>query len=268
MSTSEIRHFSLNGAPFTKEIGDNELWLPTSKKALVEEIVEAIRARESLALGGDAGVGKNCVLRAVRQALPPKEFRITYCQNATLGRRDFYRQLCLVLGLTPSATAAALFHAVTQHVDELATQRQHPVFIIDEAHLLHPDTLDHLHILMNYEWDSRSLLSLVLVGLPELLPRLALKRNRSLYTRLHHRLVVEPLAPEDTAEYLRFRLARVGCEREIFTADAMSLLHEAAQGSLREIDRLATRALRLAARGKKKLVEKDHLLAVREEMPS
>ena len=121
---------------------------------------------------------------------------------------------------------------------------------------------------MNYEWDSRSLLSLVLVGLPELLPRLAMTRNRSLYTRLHHRLIVEPLTPEDTAEYLRFRLARVGCDREIFTADAMGLLHEAAQGSIREIDRLATRALRLAARGKKKLVEKDPLLAVREEMPS
>src|SRR5262245_29819328 len=216
MSSSEIRHFSLTGAPFTKEIGDHELWLPTSKKSLVDEIVEAIRARESMALGGDAGVGKNCVLRAVRQALPPKEFRITYCQNATLGRRDFYRHLCLVLGLTPSATAAALFHAVTQHVDELATQRQHPVFIIDEAHLLHPDTLDHLHILMNYEWDSRALLSLVLVGLPELEDRLALRRNRSLYSRLHHRITIDALGPDDTAEYVRMRLQRSGCERELF----------------------------------------------------
>ena len=42
----------------------------------------------------------------------------------------------------------------------------------DEAHLLHPDTLDHLHILLNYEWDSRALLSLVLIGLPELFDRL------------------------------------------------------------------------------------------------
>jgi len=27
--------------------------------------------------------------------------------------------------------------------------------------------LDHLHVLANYEWDSRALLSLVLGGLPE-----------------------------------------------------------------------------------------------------
>lgn len=140
------------------------------------------------------------------------------------------------------------------------------MFILDEAHLLHQDTLDHLHILMNYEWDSKALLSLILVGLPELLERLALKRNRSLFTRLHHRVIIDPLTPEDTAEYLRFRLGRVGCDRELFTADAVALLHEAAQGSMRDIDRLATRALRLAARTKKKLVEKDHLIAV--EAPS
>jgi general secretion pathway protein A len=268
MTNSEIRHFTLDGAPFTKEIGDTELWLPASKKDIVDEIIEAIRSRESLLLFGDPGAGKNCLLRAVRHALSSKEFRLTYCHNATLGRRDFYRQLCQALGLAPSATAAALFYAVSQNVNELAMQNQHPVFILDEAHLLHQDTLDHLHILMNYEWDSKALLSLVLVGLPDLLERLSLKRNRSLYSRLHHRLVLEPLTPEDTAEYLRFRLARVGCERELFTSDAVSLLHEAAQGSMRDIDRLATRALRLAARMKKKLVEKDHLLSVREEIPS
>jgi type II secretory pathway predicted ATPase ExeA len=268
MTTAEIKHFGLKAGPFTKEIDDTELWLPTSKRGIVEEIVEVAQARESMGIFGDPGVGKNCLLRAVRHALSPKEFRLTYCQNATLGRRDFYRQLCQALGLTPSATAAALFHAVTQHVSELAQQRQHPVFILDEAHLLHQDTLDHLHILMNYEWDSKALLSLILVGLPELLERLALKRNRSLFTRLHHRVIIDPLTPEDTAEYLRFRLGRVGCDRELFTADAVALLHEAAQGSMRDIDRLATRALRLAARTKKKLVEKDHLIAVRQEAPS
>jgi type II secretory pathway predicted ATPase ExeA len=64
------------------------------------------------------------------------------------------------------------------------------VFLIDEAHLLHQDTLDHLHILLNYARDSRALLSLILVGLPELRERLALRHNRSLHSRLHHRLEV------------------------------------------------------------------------------
>jgi type II secretory pathway predicted ATPase ExeA len=86
--------------------------------------------------------------------------------------------------------------------------------------------------------------------------------HRSLYSRLHTRLRVEPLSPEDTAEYLRIRLQRVGCERELFGSDAVAMLHESASGALRDIDRLATAALKEAARRKKKLVERDVLSRV------
>ena len=71
----------------------------------------------------------------------------------------------LALGLQPSATAAGVFYAVSTLVEDLARERVHPVFLLDEAHLLHQDTLDHLHILLNYAWDSRALLSLILVGI-------------------------------------------------------------------------------------------------------
>ena len=176
-----LTHFGLREPPFSKEIPDGELWLPSSKQAVVDELVDAVEERTSVVLVGDPGVGKTCVLRAFRKRLPEAAFRLTYCHNVTLGRRDFYRQLCIALGLSPSVTAAGVFHAVATHVKDLGQDRIHPVFLLDEAHLLYQDTLDHLHILLNYEWDSRALLSLVMVGLPELLDRLSMRRNRSLY---------------------------------------------------------------------------------------
>jgi type II secretory pathway predicted ATPase ExeA len=97
----------------------------------------------------------------------------------------------------------------------------------------------------------------VLVGLPELQARLERRHNRSLYSRLHTRLRIDPLVPDDTAEYVRHRLHLAGCDREIVTSDAIAMLHEATLGALRDLDRLATAALRLAARRKKKLVERD-----------
>jgi hypothetical protein len=48
-------------------------------------------------------------------------------------------------------------------------------------------------------------------------------------------------------------------EREIFTADAIALLHEAASGGMRDLDRLPTGCLREAARKKRELVERDLL---------
>jgi general secretion pathway protein A len=249
--------FGLKEPPFSKEVPDGELWLPTSKEVVVDSLLDALGERASVVLTGEPGVGKTCVLRALRHRIPTAGFRLTYCHNATLGRRDFYRQLCVALGLTPSATAAAVFYAVSTMVEDLAKERVHPVFLLDEAHLLHQDTLDHLHILLNYQWDSRALLSLVLVGLPELNDRLALRRNRSLFSRLHYRLAIDALSPDDTAEYLRMRLRRAGCERELFASDAAALLHEATAGGMRDLDRLAAAALREAARKRRRLVERE-----------
>lgn len=248
-------HFHCQQPPFSKEIPDSELWSPPSLTAILDAILEALLERQSAFLVAEPGFGKTCLLRALRLRLVVGAYRLTYCHNATLGRRDFYRQLCTALGLTPAATAAAVFNAINLHVDMLARDRIHPVFILDEAHLLHQDTLDHLHILLNYDYDSKPLLSLLLVGLPELELRLGGKHNRALYTRLHVRLRVPALTVADSAAYLAHRLGRVGAPRDLFHEDAIAALHGATQGGMRELDRLATDAMKLAAERRKARID-------------
>ncbi len=261
MSTPRwLGYFGLQAPPFSKEIADAELWVPSSRKLIVDEIVDACHDRGHVLLTGEPGVGKTCVLRSVRHRLPETGFRLTYCHNATLGRRDFYRQLCLAIGLHPKATAAAVFYSISEHVQDLDTERVHPVFLLDEAHLLHQQVLEHLHILSNYNWDSSALLSLVLVGLPELDERLRLRKNRSLWSRIQTRIHLGDAQPEDTNEYVQHRLARAGCTRDVFDSDALALLHEATDGRLRDIDRVATHAITAAARRKLKRVDR-HLIA-------
>ena len=248
MSAQWLSHFRLSNAPFSKEIDDAHLWVPSSRQTVVDDLVEACSERGHVMLTGEPGVGKTCVLRALRKRLPEAGFRLTYCHNATLGRRDFYRQLCLALGLSPKASAAGVFYEVSSHIKQLGQERTHPVFLLDESHLLHQDVLDHLHILANYEWDSRALLSLVMVGLPELSDRLNLRRNRSLFSRVHTRLTLAEATPQDSAEYVAFRMESAGGTQDAFTSDALTLLHEATGGRLRDIDRVCTEALKRAAR--------------------
>lgn len=252
-----LAHWGLTEAPFTKEIGDADLWVPASRKPSVERLVDTCRERGHAVLVGEPGVGKTCVLRALRHRLPESGFRLTYCHNATLGRRDFYRQVCLAIGLSPKATAAGVFFAISSHFETLRAEKVHPVLLIDEAHLLHQDVLDHLHILTNYEWDSKALLSIILVGLPETKQRLMLAKNRSLWSRVHARLSLGEATPGDTNEYVAHRMKGGGCEREVFTSDALALLHEDAKGRLRDIDRIATDALKLAAKRKHKTIDRE-----------
>jgi type II secretory pathway predicted ATPase ExeA len=260
-----LSHFSFTEPPFDKAIEDEELWLPSSRKEVVDDIVAAVHERQHVLLSGEPGVGKTCLLRAVRHRLPQAGFRLTYCHNATLGRRDFYRQLCLAIGLSPKATAAAVFYAISTHVEQLARERVHPVFLLDESHLLHQDVLDHLHIVSNYEWDSAPLLSLILVGLPELRDRMELRRNRSLWSRIHIRLDLADPLPEDTVEYVHHRLKAAAGDQELFSSDALAILHEASGGHLRSIDRIATHALKTAARRKLKRVDRELVQHVAQE---
>jgi type II secretory pathway predicted ATPase ExeA len=267
MATStDLTVFDCRSAPFSKEIEDADLWLPESKAATVTEIEESLHERQSILLLGEPCVGKTCVLCVLRRNLPQAGFRLTYCRNATLGRRDFYRYLCHALNLQPSATAANLFLAVETHVHNLRRDKVHPVFLLDEAHLLHPDMLAHLHILLNHEWDAKALLSIVLVGLQELEQNLSRRAHRSLLTRVHRRFLLPPASVDDTAEYVRFRVRQVGCEHDLFPDDALAALHDLSQGALREIDRLASAALRTAARRKKKLVDRELVLRASETL--
>ena len=58
----------------------------------------------------------------------------------------------------------------------------------------------------------------------------------------------------------------IGSDRNTHPSDALAALHEISQGALREIDRLATAALREAARRKKKLVDRDVVTRVGEAL--
>lgn len=252
-----LEHFGFSDHPFSKEIEDADLWLPPSKQGIVDELVETVEEHASACLIGDPGVGKTSVLRALRLRLPQAGFRLTYCHNVTLGRRDFYRQLCHALGITAAADSGSVFRAVTAYVEDQSRERVHPVFLLDEAQLLQQALIEHIHVLLNYEWDRRALLSVILVGLPELEDRLQMRRNRSLYSRLHCRLNIDGHTPEDTADYIKHRLRKAGVKTEVFTTDAIAMLHEAALGSLRDVDRVATAALKVASRRRRKLVERD-----------
>lgn len=259
MSTDMTREtFGLHSPPFSKDINDADLWMPDNRKATIDRLETALESKACGFITGESGSGKTCTLRALRKRMHPNRFRLTYCHDATLGRRDFYRQVCHALGLKPKATAGSLFRALSTHVEAVRNEQQvHSVLLIDEAHLLQESTLEHLHIILNYQWDQKPLLSIFLIGLPDLIDRLRLRRHRSLLTRLSARERIEPLNPGDTAEYIRYRLSKAGAKAEIFAPDAVPLVHEYAEGILRDIDTIAAKALSEAAAAGLTIVTRD-----------
>ena len=81
------------------------------RQASLNRLAQAVRHHEHAIVLGEPGIGKTCVLRAFREHLSSAHFRVEYLAHVTLGRRDFYRQVCLVLGIEPKVTPAAMFEA-------------------------------------------------------------------------------------------------------------------------------------------------------------
>ena len=258
MSDRVQEAFGLRTAPFDKTIDSELMWLDGGRQEALERLLETVIHHQHAMVIGESGAGKTCVMRALRDALSPNDFRLVYLAHVTLGRRDFFRQLCYALGIEPKATPAAMFEGIQRECATCSAEhRMHSVVVLDEVQLMPDPTLALLHMLANFEWDRRPLLSMVFVGLPELHDRLRLGINRSLLTRIHTRVELSPTSPELTCAYVRKRLTDAGAKHEIFTADGLAQVHELAGGLLRSIDVLALAAMRLAAREDTALVDRD-----------
>ena len=52
-----LRNFGLSDSPFSKDLPDDELWMPTTNKHLIGEMVDAVHAHQHILLVGEPGVG-------------------------------------------------------------------------------------------------------------------------------------------------------------------------------------------------------------------
>lgn len=239
-----LTRFNLTGPPFAKELSCDDFFSTDDLATAQMRLRAALEARSSVVVTGESGSGKTCLIRVVEEKLPAGNYRVHYVHNSMVNPRDFYRQLSMELGLEARTTAAALFRQVSGYFGQVATEHNaRAVLILDEAHLLPVSVLAQLHILLNFERDSKPWLTLVLVGLPELRSLLTRDALKSLSTRLPTRIALKTLDSVGVREYVSHRLAKVGAKTQIFSEDALLLLAEATTGVLRKIDILAQQSL-------------------------
>src|SRR6266496_209134 len=248
--------YGLTREPFTKDVAPSEMFQTEQLQEALQSLKAAIEGRTSAAVTGDSGCGKTCLLRALEEDLPQGRYRLHYAYNSTVNRRDFYRQISIGMGLEPHSSFAALHCSVSQHIQELASQHKLRVIIVlDEAHLLAIPVLEQLHILLNFEKDSKPWLSIILIGLPDL--RETLKRNvlASLTARVPIRIHVPPLDADQVKLYIRHRMSTAGCRRDVFSDDALLLMSKATGGIMRQLDVLGDHCLVTALKAKSNIVD-------------
>jgi len=240
--------YGLTREPFTKDVAPSDMFQTEQLQEALQSLKAAIEGRTSAVVTGDSGCGKTCLLRALEEDLPQGRYRLHYAHNSTVNRRDFYRQISIGMGLEPHSSFAALHCSVSQH-------KLRVIIVLDEAHLLAIQVLEQLHILLNFEKDSKPWLSIILIGLPDL--RETLKRNvlASLTARVPIRVLIPPLDADQVKLYIRHRMSTAGCRRDVFSDDALLLMSKATGGIMRRLDVLGEQCLVTALKTKSSIVD-------------
>jgi len=245
MSLDQLQpYFGLTGLPFGRDIAPSALYRSRAHQEARARIAFVIAQGAIGVITGAVGAGKTCAARASTAALDRSRHTLIYLPNPAIGARGIYQHIITALGGQPRFHKAALIPQAGELLDRERTERhKQTVVILDEAHLLSADQLEELRLLTNAEMDSQSPFSLLLLGQPQLRRRLRLGSFAALDQRIALRYELTGLTATETAEYLHHHLKLAGREDRLFSDDAITLLHQAANGIPRQINNLAAQAL-------------------------
>ena len=150
------RFYNLAFNPFAKTVA--------AKDACATEDMRQVHARlDHLARTGgiglvtaDPGMGKTFAVRTWAARLNPNTARVVYTCLSTVSGVEFYRQLCLELGIAAPFKKVDMFRDLQACLRHLADEKRVRVTVVlDEAQYLSPQVLQDLKMLTNFDMDAR-----------------------------------------------------------------------------------------------------------------
>jgi len=241
------RFYGFREAPF--ELTSNPRFLfftAQHREALCNLEYGLSSAKPITVLIGEAGTGKSTLLRAALQSDMCRHITCVFIDNPTLTRAEFLETLAsrFELGAGAEKSKASLLGGLESVIRRRHSRREMTALVIDEAQALPNEILEEIRLLANMETPTQKLLPVVLAGQPELADRLNEPRLRQLKQRIALRCELKPLDLPDTAAYIVSRIRTAGGDpANIFTRQAVTLIHEYSRGLPRTISVMCDNAL-------------------------
>lgn len=239
--------FGLNERPFDLAPNPRFLYLTTRQLEALSNLRYGLTTpRGFTLLLGEAGTGKTTLVRTVLSEMEPENVQCVLLSNPTLNRSEFLEFLAdgFKLGAGSSESKTRLVSELTTHLEARHDAGKLTALVLDEAQSLPDDLLEEVRLLSNIEATSHKLLNVVLAGQPELADRLNEPRLRQLKQRISLRCELGALDFRETAAYIAGRLKIAGGNpAEIFSREAIAVVHEASRGVPRMINVICDNAL-------------------------
>lgn len=219
----------------------------THREALATLVDGVLERRPFVAILGEVGVGKSTVLKAALERVRSEPVTLVEASHPRIGPDKMTQMLADAVGV-PGGEAVTI-----QDIDlvdralcanAIADAGKRVTFVIDQAQLLPPDTLEFIRLVSNMAATRAGFLQFLLIGRTEFRDILASHEFRLLGQRIAIRCAINPLSDTAARDYIDFRLRMAGASGpQTMTADAIEELLRAAKGIPRRINVIADKAL-------------------------
>ncbi|MBN1793349.1 MAG: AAA family ATPase [Candidatus Omnitrophica bacterium] len=228
---------------------------PQHEDALIKLTYAIAEGMGAAMLTGVFGCGKTLVARAVLNELGQDKYKLAVISNPKVSDVELLRGIVRnlrVQALPEKKTeimADSLLEILNNVLLDNMRDGKETVVLIDEAHVLEDESVfEELRMLLNFQTDNKFLLTLLLVGQPELKDKIA--NLKQFDQRVAIRCHLDKFKKNETQGYIQHRLKVAGREDSIFTKDAFDFIHDHSGGIPRRINTICDLSL-LTGFGKK-----------------
>lgn len=220
------KHFGLFRDPFADDIQSHEdMYVSPDIRYVREGMFQTAKHGGLLAVVAESGAGKTTLMRDLEDRIVRENQPILLIKPYVLGMEDNDQRgktlkathiaeaiMAAVAPLEkPKSSPEARFAQLHKALKESHAAGYRHCLVIDEAHSLPIPTIKHLKRFFELELGFKKLLSIILIGQPELKVKLS-ERNQDVREVVQRCEMVE-LAPLDGGrldEYLKFKFDRLG----------------------------------------------------------
>lgn len=250
MNKKLLALYGLKYNPFSSEVPVEALYSHATLENFCWRVEHVLVQEGGFALvSGEPGTGKSAALRLLADRLKNiRDIQIGVITHPSARLSDFYRELGDVFNVTLNASNRwGGFKSLRERwLSHLQSTLLRPVLFIDEAQEMPSAVLSELRILTSMNFDSRTLLSVILAGDQRLSVLLQRDELLPLGSRIRVRLNTEYASIDQLRACLQHMLMCAG-NPGIMSPELMQVLCEHAMGNYRVLCTLAGELLATAA---------------------
>jgi type II secretory pathway predicted ATPase ExeA len=255
VSQEYLEYWGFTKDPFHLAPDNEMMYLGGQYYECFERLLYAVNTNKggALLVSEEAGLGKTTILLKLAAEIEwnhGERFRCAFIDHPTLTVAQLMSQISssLVRG-EPQGDKFINLTRMREELIQLKKAGGKAVIVVDEAHMLceRLDVLQDLRMLLNLTHEKEYLFTMILSGQKPLWD--TMRGIPEFWQRLPVKYYLSPLSFEETRDLIAYRIGRAGYdeERDIFTMEALEIIHRFARGLPRTIVALCDLCLLIGA---------------------